>query len=72
MSRKRKPRRRKTDRMRRGKRPEVYMRRRGCARSLFGFVALAGLVAMTWLSEPCCVYRQPRPPGVRPPTRRKH
>ena len=47
--RKRRPRRRKTDRMRRGKRPEVYMRRRGCARSLFGLVALAWLVVLTEL-----------------------
>ena len=71
MSRKRKPRRRKTDRMRRGKRPEVYMRRRGCARSLFGLVALAWLVVLTELTNPCC-YRQPPLPGVRPLPRRKH
>ena len=54
MSGKRKPRRRKTDRMRRGKRPEVYMRRRGCARSMFGLVALYGVAVLTYLTNPCC------------------
>lgn len=64
------PRRRKTDRMRRGKRPEVYTRRRGCWQSLVGFAWMAGI---TYLAvDSCCWMQRSHPvPGVRP-HRRPH
>ena len=57
----RKPRRRKTDRLPRRKRPENIARRRGCFQSVFGFVALAGLVVLTELDWCGCWMQRDHP-----------